>query len=57
MCHCLCNQRGAFWVHVCPAVRTQWTTPLMYLSIYICERKLTHELRGSLQGNLLVLYF
>ena len=24
----LCNQRGAFWVQICPAVRTQWTTTL-----------------------------
>ena len=24
----LCNRRGALWVQMFPAVRTQWTTPL-----------------------------
>ena len=26
----LCNRRGAFWVKMCPAVRTQWSTPLIF---------------------------
>ena len=28
-CVYICNQRGAFWVEMCPAVRTQWITLLM----------------------------
>ena len=27
-CLYLCNQGGVFWVQMCPAARTQWTTPL-----------------------------
>ena len=29
----LCNQRGAFWVQMCPTVRTQWTTSLKNRSL------------------------
>ena len=28
-CLHLFNQRGVFWVEMCPAIRTQWTTPLI----------------------------
>ena len=36
----LCNQRGAFWVQICPAVRTQWTTPLIFQWIITSLAKL-----------------
>ena len=29
----LCNQRGAFWVQMCPAARTQLTTSLIHHQI------------------------
>ena len=29
-CFYLCDQCDAFWVEICPALRTQWTTPLNY---------------------------
>ena len=28
-----CNQRGAFWAQMCPTARTQWTAPLISMSI------------------------
>ena len=31
-CLYLCNQRDAFWVLMCPAVHTQWNTPLKHLA-------------------------
>ena len=27
----LCNPRDAFWVQICPAVLTQWTTLLTFI--------------------------
>ena len=39
-CLYLCDPRGAFWVQMCPAVRTQWTTPLRhYFDLKCCVVK------------------
>ena len=37
----LCNQRDAFWVQICPVIRTQRTTPLIYLAkgVVTCKIK------------------
>ena len=33
-CLYLCNQRGAFWVQMCPAVHTQWILTRRVLEPY-----------------------
>ena len=33
------NQRGAFWVHMCPDVGTQWTNPLITEDEYLSVRQ------------------
>ena len=35
------NQRGDFWVQMCPAVRPQWTTPLSWF--FSVSRLATNE--------------
>ena len=32
-CLYLCNQRRAFWVHMCPAVHAEWTIPLIKMDL------------------------
>ena len=45
------NQRGAFWVQMCSAVHTQWTTPLKFLIA-----KLLHFQLLILQWSIAMVY-